>query len=342
MGTAAGMLAAARADIGLAGRPNRITRDYAARHGNDFLSAPWCDMAVTYWARKSGNRAAVLPGGDRAYTVWHAQDFQKIGRWHSGTVANLNRAKPGDIVFFDWGESNTIGAIDHVGIIEKVLGDGRVQTIEGNTGDAVRRRIRSAAVIAGYGRPAYGADDYKWNGKVPAGEPVLSRGDEGDRVRDLQSALLKAGYKLPRYGVDGQFGDETEAAVRQLQADHPDIVSEVTGRYGPQSAVALARKLGQEPPQPAPSKPAPEPSTPPASAPPWPGRYITQPPVMTGDDVRRWQARMAERGWRITVDGAYGPRSEEVCRAFQEEKGLEVDGVVGPETWRLTWEAPID
>lgn len=337
MGTAAGMLAAARADIGLSGRPNKITRDYAARHGKEFLSAPWCDMAVTYWARKSGNRAAVLPGGDRAYTVWHAQDFQKIGRWHSGTVANLNRAKPGDIVFFDWGQSDSIGAIDHVGLIEKVLGGGRVQTIEGNTGDAVRRRVRSASVIAGYGRPDYGADDYTWDGKVPAGEPALVKGDTGKRVRDLQSALIKAGYKLPRYGVDGDFGAETEAAVKKLQADHPDIVSEVTGKYGQQTAKALAEKLGQEPPKPSPSKPKP-PST---SAPPWPGRYLRQPPIMRGDDVRRWQARMAERGWRITVDGAYGPESERVCRAFQAEKGLEVDGIVGPKTWRMTWEAPI-
>ncbi|MBA9002391.1 GH25 family lysozyme [Thermomonospora cellulosilytica] len=88
------------------------------------------------------------------------------------------------------------------------------------------------------------------------------------------------------------------------------------------------------------SAPAPEPK-PAVKAPKWPGRYLTQPPVMRGDDVRQWQARMRERGRQIKADGVYGPRSEEVCRAFQEERGLEVDGVVGPETWRLTWEAPI-
>lgn len=155
MGTAAGLLAEARKSLGLRGRPNYITRSYATRHGSGFLAAPWCDMSITYWARQSANTAAVLPGGDRAYTVWHADDFRKIGRWHTGTIANLNRSKPGDIVFFDWGQSNSIGAIDHVGVIERVLGDGRVQTIEGNTGDACLRRVRSASVIAGYGRPAY-------------------------------------------------------------------------------------------------------------------------------------------------------------------------------------------
>jgi hypothetical protein len=86
----------------------------------------------------------------------------------------------------------------------------------------------------------------------------------------------------------------------------------------------------------------PAPSKPPASsAPAWPGRYITQPPLMPGGDVKTWQAQMRKRGWDIDVDGVYGPDSEEICRAFQKEKGLAVDGVVGPATWSAAWTAPI-
>jgi peptidoglycan hydrolase-like protein with peptidoglycan-binding domain len=154
--TAAAMLAAARRDLGLTGRPNKLTRAYAARHGAAFLSAPWCQMAVTAWARASGNTAAVLPRGDRAYTVYHARDGEQLGRWHLGTVANIKKyAAPGGIVFFDWRFTDAISAIDHVGVIEKVLGDGRLQTIEGNTGDSCKRRLRSADVIAGFWVPAY-------------------------------------------------------------------------------------------------------------------------------------------------------------------------------------------
>ena len=54
-----------------------------------------------------------------------------------------------------------------------------------------------------------------------------------------------------------------------------------------------------------------------------------------------WQGRMRQRGWRVTVDGYYGPASRAVCVAFQSEKHLAVDGIVGPVTWAATWEAPV-
>lgn len=79
----------------------------------------------------------------------------------------------------------------------------------------------------------------------------------------------------------------------------------------------------------------------PVHVPPFPGRELTQPPAMSGDDVHRWQVRMAHRGWKIPVSGTYDAASEKVCRKFQAEKGLHVDGVVGPETWRLAFQAPI-
>lgn len=76
--------------------------------------------------------------------------------------------------------------------------------------------------------------------------------------------------------------------------------------------------------------------------PPWPGRYLRQPPAMIGGDVRLWQERMKKRGWRrMVVDGKYDGLDENICRAFQREKSLGVDGTVGPLTWHATWAAPI-
>jgi len=92
--------------------------------------------------------------------VWSAEDGERLGRWHAGTVANIKRhCKPGAVIYFDWQYTDRIAAIDHVGIVEEVLPDGRVQTIEGNSGDACKRRVRSADVIAGFWLPDYEEDD---------------------------------------------------------------------------------------------------------------------------------------------------------------------------------------
>jgi len=158
IGTVQGMLAAAKKTIGMGESPpksdhNKITEWYnshIARIGN----GPWCDMAVTYWAGQSSNLPAIFAGKGVgfAYTVAHAHQFQKKGRWHAGAAG----IKPGDIVFFDWNGSRSMQNIDHVGVVEKVSGK-RIVTIEGNTtGDSCRRQVRDAKYIVGYGRPAYG------------------------------------------------------------------------------------------------------------------------------------------------------------------------------------------
>ena len=64
--------------------------------------------------------------------------------------------KHGDIIFFDWANSND-GKADHVGIVDKVE-DNKVYTIEGNTsGDMCKPNVYNigSSVILGYGTPAY-------------------------------------------------------------------------------------------------------------------------------------------------------------------------------------------
>lgn len=59
------------------------------------------------------------------------------------------------------------------------------------------------------------------------------------------------------------------------------------------------------------------------------------------DKFRPWQQRMSDRGWEITVDGLYGPETDNVCTQFQQEKGLMVDGLIGNQTWGAAWTEPV-
>ncbi len=49
-------------------------------------------------------------------------------------------------------------------------------------------------------------------------ETVLQRGSKGADVVAWQNALLKAGFSLPRFGADGDFGGETETATKAFQS----------------------------------------------------------------------------------------------------------------------------
>jgi hypothetical protein len=45
------------------------------------------------------------------------------------------------------------------------------------------------------------------------------------------------------------------------------------------------------------------------------------------------QQALVDRGYTVDVDGYFGPGTEQAVRDFQRIEGLEVDGLVGPNTW---------
>lgn len=144
--------------------------------------------------------------------------------------------KVGDQIFFKY--SNDDSTADHTGIVVRVT-DSLIETIEGNTGNQVKRKAysRDNKTIVGYGHPRYDAEPKKET-KPVAKEctitlPILRKGSTGTAVKTLQRLLRQLQYVnldgKTLIIVDGDFGSNTEAAVKRYQQKHLNGVDGVVG-----------------------------------------------------------------------------------------------------------------
>jgi peptidoglycan hydrolase-like protein with peptidoglycan-binding domain len=132
--------------------------------------------------------------------------------------------------------------------------------------------------------------------------PTLQNGSTGSDVKRLQRILVMLKY-LDYTGIDGQFGPNTETAVKQFQQSKGLTVD---GIVGPMTWQAM---------------PA-DPDTPELSN------------GSTGSEVSAMQQPLKNAGlYSGPIDGIFGPNTEAAVRAYQTQRSVTVDGVVGDETW---------
>ena len=112
----------------------------------------WCAIFVSWCADQCGYiEAGAMP--KFAGCVQGSRWFKERGLWQDRNYT----PSPGDIIFFDWHDPDGFsgpqdGVPDHVGIVEKVE-NGRVYTVEGNSGDKCCQRSYPVGYyeIYGYG-----------------------------------------------------------------------------------------------------------------------------------------------------------------------------------------------
>jgi peptidoglycan hydrolase-like protein with peptidoglycan-binding domain len=136
--------------------------------------------------------------------------------------------------------------------------------------------------------------------------PLVRRGAKEHPVPSLQYLLRARGLTIE---VDGTFGPETEAAVRDFQERNALAVDGIVGPNTWRALVPLLRQGDR------------------------------------GDAVRavqeefRFRDLSGDPAQGTQVDGIFGPQTDAAVRAFQDAirrdvPSMTVDGLVGPMTWQ--------
>ncbi len=101
---------------------------------------PWCAYFASWVARQAG-----MPLGDQGQGFGYVGDIWSWAQQTGRAIPNGPGVvpSPGDLIVF---------GDHHVGVVENVLPNGSIQTIEGNYSDQVSRVVRGAGEATGYVR----------------------------------------------------------------------------------------------------------------------------------------------------------------------------------------------
>ena len=186
-------------------RQNDSSREMTVKYGSRWIGHYVADCSGLFrWAyRQLGTDCA--HGSNSIYNRY----CKDKGRLRDGKKYVTNEAlKPGTAVF-----TGVEGDHGHIGLY---VGGGLVIEAKGTQYGVVTSKVTESKWTF-WGELA--AVNY---GEEGGEEPVktIRKGDKGAEVKELQEKLIRLGYALPKYGADGDFGKETESAVKAFQTDN--------------------------------------------------------------------------------------------------------------------------
>lgn len=212
------------------------------------VKSSWKESGWYYTQYSGSQRTQALKWRKKCIRVWDCAGMAEgIYELFSGTCVNTkarhiyanwcsvkgkgiipaDKRVPGAAVF--WSNSGA-SSIHHIGYLWKPVSEGHPEgdwyiiEARGVMYGVVKTKLLSRKPnFWGYMDKYY---DYSDPAAIVGVEPqtlgsrVLKNGCEGDDVKEMQSGLIRLGYDLGRWGADGDFGDQTEMAVKQFQKDH--------------------------------------------------------------------------------------------------------------------------
>lgn len=269
------------------------------------METPWCAMFVTFCARMVGVPTSVIPNF-ASCTVSINSFFKPKGRWHLRTSGYTPKA--GDLIYYDWDKDKTP---NHVGIVAGVE-SGKVITIEGNTSNPAgktkydgvysKKVALTSSTILGYVEPAYPAT----GAAATATETKVSSLVKSTHIKTFQT-WLNTTYSSG-LAVDGVAGPATRKAIikawqSQMNVSYKSKLA-VDGLFGPACVKAA-------------------------------NSHLLKQSSKSPNLVRILQGLLYAHGYDPKgFDGAFGPGCLAAVKSFQKARNLELDGIVGGETWK--------
>ena len=188
-------------------------RESGRKYGSKWIGHTVADCSGLFaWAFK-------LLGGYMYHgsnTMWDKYCTSK-GELIKGKRDDGKELKPGTAIFT---HNTKTGKRGHVGLY---IGDGWVIEASGTINGVIKSKITISKWVewgelkgVDYERAAA---DIITDPEEHTTYGTIRKGDKGPVVKYAQQLLLDRGYKLPKYGADGDFGSETVAAVKAFQKD---------------------------------------------------------------------------------------------------------------------------
>ena len=200
--------------------------------------AAWCNAFVDYVANEGGVKSLYFNGKKETYCPHSI-------KWCEKNLAQvpLYLAFPMDIIYFDWDKN---GNPNHIGFVRGRKSTSSINTIEGNTGNAVRQKTRPAKYVQAVFRPHF----------LPPARLTKLRLGENDKfgwfsIYNLQVALgMKPTGILTKETVkywqrkigatpDGAWGPATSEKAQTFLKKKGFYKGEVDREFGSASVVAM-------------------------------------------------------------------------------------------------------